>query len=210
MKDDEKQKLVEMLSKKNVPLIEDDIYGDIYFGSSRPRTCKSFDKKGLVLLCSSFSKTLAPGYRIGWCLPGQFKDRFLEIKLMNTVSTSSPVQAALAHFFTFGRYDLHMNKLRKSLHIQSIRYLKVISDNFPSETRIRKPMGGFVFWIELNKKINTTNIFYDAIAEGVSIWPGQIFSASGGFENFIRIAFGAPLNDKIENSLKLISKLSQV
>lgn len=207
MKNEEKEKLVAMLSKKNVPLVEDDIYGEIYFGSSRPRTCKSFDKKGLVLLCSSFSKTLAPGYRVGWCLPGKFKDRFLDIKLMHTVASPAPTQAAIAQFFNSGRYDLHMNNLRKTLHITSILYRKAISDHFPEGTRITNPTGGFVLWVELDKKMDGTDLFYKALENGVSIYPGQVFSASEGFQNYIRISFGVPFNEQVEASIKLIASL---
>lgn len=208
MPDEEKEKLVGILAKTNIPLIEDDIYGEIYFGSSRPRTCKTFDKKGLVLLCSSLSKTLAPGYRIGWCLPGKFKEEFLAIKLMHTVSSASPTQAAIAHFFNSGRYDLHMKKLRRALQIESMKYLNAIADFFPKGTKVTNPKGGFVLWIELSKKTDATALFYDALNEGVSIWPGPIFSASKGFENFIRISFGAPFNKKIEASLRLLGELA--
>lgn len=207
MKEEEKKKLVEVLSKKNVPLIEDDVYGDIYFGNTRPSTCKSFDRKGLVMLCSSFSKTLAPGYRVGWCLPGKFLERFLEIKLMHTVSSSSPTQGAVAHFFNNGRYDLHMNKLRKKLHIESILYRKAISDHFPVGTRMTNPKGGFVIWIELDKKIDGTEVFYNALAKGISIWPGQIFSASGGFKNFIRLSFGTPFSDEVKGGIGVLGGL---
>lgn len=207
MKDGEKEKLTGMLSKSNVPLIEDDIYGEIYFGSSRPRTCKSFDKNGMVMLCSSFSKTLVPGYRVGWCLPGKFIDRFLDIKLMHTVSSPSPTQAAIAQFFNAGRFDLHMNKLRKTLHIESILYRKAVTDYFPEGTRITKPEGGFVLWVELHKKIDAVDIFYAALEKNISIWPGQIFSASEGFQNFLRISFGTPMNEQMENSIKMLGEI---
>ena len=203
----EKEKLVGMLTKRNVPLIEDDVNGDIYFGRSRPRTCKSFDKEGLVLLCSSFSKTLAPGYRVGWCIPGKFKERFLEIKLTHTVTSASPTQAAMAQFFNSDRFDLHMKKLRKTLHIESIKYRKAIIDYFPKGTNVTKPSGGFLLWVELDKKVNGTSIFYDAIKKGISIWPGQIFSASEGFGNFLRISFGVPFDDKIEDGIRILGNL---
>lgn len=208
MPDDIKEKLVGILAKANIPLIEDDIYGEIYFGSSRPRTCKSFDKKGLVLLCSSFSKTLAPGYRVGWCLPGKFKERFLEIKIMHTVSSASPTQAAIAQFFNSGRYDLHIKKLRKTVHLESIRYRHVIAKYFPDGTKVTSPGGGYVLWIELDRKIDATNLFYEALNRGISIWPGSIFSVSKGFRNFIRISYGTPMNQTIEAGLKLLGSLS--
>ncbi len=209
MKDKTKQKLVGILSKANVPLIEDDIYGEIYFGSSRPRTCKSFDESGMVMLCASLSKTLAPGYRIGWCSPGKFRDRFLEVKIMQTVSATNPTQAAMAQFFNTGRYDLHIKKLRKALQLASMQYLEAIAKYFPAGTKVTKPMGGFVLWVELDKSINAIDLFHKALDEDVSIWPGSIFSASPGFENFIRISFGLPFNDMVDNSLRLLGSLAR-
>jgi DNA-binding transcriptional MocR family regulator len=142
MPDERKQRLVSLLTRKKVPLIEDDIYGEIYFGKSRPRTCKSFDKEGWVMLCSSVSKSLAPGYRVGWCIPGRFKERIINIKMMHTISSATPTQAAIAHFFETGRYDLHMRNLRRALHTQCLRYMQAITTHFPADTKISRPQGG--------------------------------------------------------------------
>lgn len=207
MSDEHKERLVDILTKNKIPLIEDDVYGEIYFNNSRPLTCKQLDKKGLVLLCSSFSKTLAPGYRIGWCLPGKFRERFLDIKLAHTVSTASPTQAAIAQFFNSGRYDLHIKNLRKQLQLQCTKYLDAIAKYFPTGTRSTKPKGGFVLWIELPSNINSVEVFHKALNLGISIWPGPIFSASEGFENFIRISYGNPFDERVKNSLKLLGKL---
>src|SRR5690606_18235721 len=103
MPDDRKKYLVDMLAKKEIPLIEDDIYGELYFGKTRPKTCKSFDKKGLVLHCASFSKSLAPGYRIGWCIQGKFKERIVQLKRMHTDSTNNLSQANIAELLSNGR-----------------------------------------------------------------------------------------------------------
>ena len=108
MPDERKKYLVEMLAKKEIPLIEDDIYGELYFGKTRPKTCKTYDKKGLVLHCASFSKSLAPGYRIGWAIPGRFKEKVIRLKRMHTVSTNTLMQAAVAEFLSKGRFELHL------------------------------------------------------------------------------------------------------
>jgi DNA-binding transcriptional MocR family regulator len=98
MPDKNKRALVDMLSRREIPLIEDDIYGDFYFGNGRPKTVKAFDREGLVLLCSSFSKTLAPGYRVGWTAPGRFKFQVEQLKFMNTLATATLPQMAVAQF----------------------------------------------------------------------------------------------------------------
>ncbi len=207
MPDERKQQLVKLLAKKQVPLIEDDIYGEIYFGKSRPRTCKSYDKDGMVMLCSSVSKSLAPGYRVGWCIPGKFKEQILSLKLMHTISSATPTQAAIAHFFETGRYDLHMRNLRKALYTQCLHYMQGIAQYFPPDTKISQPQGGYALWIELDKSINAFELYQAAMAQNISIAPGQIFSTDARFTNFIRISFGRPYDGVLENSFKVLGKL---
>lgn len=208
MSSERKKQLVKLLGEKDIPLIEDDIYGEMYFGKNRPSTCKSFDTKGIVLMCASISKTLAPGYRVGWCIPGRYMDRVLHQKLMSTVSSASPTQAAIAHFFETGRYDLHMRNLRKALHTQCLRYIQAIATFFPADTKISRPAGGFVLWIELNHKIDALELFHEALSNGISIAPGHIFSADGKFRHHIRISFGEPYTPAIEKSLRTLGKLT--
>ena len=207
MSNDRKKQLVELLAKKEVPLIEDDIYGEMYFGKTRPRTCKSYDKQGLVMLCSSVSKSLAPGYRVGWCIPGRFKTQIINLKLMYTLSTSSPTHAAIGHFFETGRYDLHMRNLRKALYTQCLRYTQAIAEYFPADVKVSRPQGGYVLWIELNKKIDAFELYEQALTYNISISPGQIFSTDSRFTNFIRISFGYPYDQEIEQSLKTLGSL---
>jgi DNA-binding transcriptional MocR family regulator len=204
---DKKKVLVELLAIHQVPLIEDDIYGEMYFGKTRPRTCKSYDKEGLVMLCSSVSKSLAPGYRVGWCIPGKFKAQILNLKLIHTLSSASPTQAAIGHFFETGRYDLHMRNLRKALYTQCLRYTQAIAEYFPPDIKVSRPQGGYVLWIELNKKIDAFELYEQALTYGISISPGQIFSTDSRFTNFIRISFGIPYNDEIEQSIKTLARL---
>jgi len=207
MPDERKKRLVTLLTDRKVPLIEDDIYGEIYFGKSRPHTCKSFDTEGWILLCSSVSKSIAPGYRVGWCIPGRFKDQVINIKMMHTISSATPTQAAIAHFFETGRYDLHMRNLRRALYTQCQRYIQAIATHFPPDTKISRPQGGYALWVELNKSINAFELYQAAIAQNISIAPGQIFSIDARFSNFIRISFGIPFDDVVEKSFKTLGGL---
>jgi len=208
MPDDRKKKLVDILAKKEIPLIEDDIYGELYFGKTRPKTCKSFDKKGLVLLCASFSKSLAPGYRIGWAIPGRFKENVIRLKRMHTVSTNTLTQAAVANFLSNGRYELHLRHLRKALYTQSLRYAQAVSEYFPDDTRITRPQGGFTLWIELNEKVNTYKLHKRALQKhNIGISPGQIFSSQGLFANCFRLSYGEPWSDKVEEGIKTLGKM---
>lgn len=207
MPDDRKKQLVEMLAAKEIPLIEDDIYGELYFGKTRPKTCKSFDKKGLVLHCASFSKSLAPGYRIGYVLPGRFKEKVIQLKRMHTIATNTLAQVAIAHFLEKGRYELHLRRLRKDLHVQSLRYIQAITEYFPEDTRLARPQGGFSLWLELNPKINTYQLHKKALKHHIGFAPGQIFSSQARFENCIRLTYGEPWSDKIDGGLKTLGKL---
>lgn len=206
--DEKKKQLVNMLAKKEIPLIEDDIYGEMFFGKTRPRTCKSFDKKGLVLHCGSFSKSLAPGYRIGWAVPGRFKDKVISLKRMNNISTNTLAQVSIAHFLQNGRYELHLRHLRKALHTQSLQYLQAITEYFPEDTKISRPQGGFVLWVEMNKKMDGYKLHKRALKHNIGIAPGQIFSIKGSqFSNYFRLSYGTPWSSKVEHGLKTIGEL---
>ena len=207
MPDDRKKLLVEMLAEKQIPLIEDDIYGELYFGKTRPKTCKTYDKKGLVLHCASFSKSLAPGFRIGWAIPGKFKERVISLKRMHTVSTNTLTQAAVADFLSNGRFELHLRHLRKALHTQSLRYLQAVSEYFPEDTCVTRPQGGFTLWIEMNKKINAYKLHKRALKHKIGIAPGQIFSSQGRFENCFRISYGEPWSEEIGQGLQTLGRL---
>jgi len=207
MPDENKKKLVDIITKHNIPLIEDDIYGEMYFGKSRPKTCKYFDKKGLVMHCSSLSKSLAPGYRIGWTIPGKFFEEVRQMKRGLNISSPSLTQAAVAHFLKIGRYEYHLKNLRKALHTQCLRYMQAIIEYFPPDTKISRPHGGFVLWLQLNKKINSFKLRTEAMRHKISIVPGRIFSANCNYTHFIRISFGKPWSEDVDYGLMVLGKL---
>jgi DNA-binding transcriptional MocR family regulator len=207
MPDDKKKQLVELITRHQIPLIEDDIYGELYFGRHRPKTCKSFDKEGWVLYCSSLSKSLAPGYRIGWTIPGRFTEELVRTKLMHTVTGTSITQQAIAHFLSIGRYEYHLKKLRKALHTQCLRYLQGIMTWFPADTRVSRPQGGFVLWVELDRKINTYRLYQEALKHNISVAPGRLFSAQSQFSNCLRISYAHPWDNEVEEGLKTLGRL---
>jgi DNA-binding transcriptional MocR family regulator len=207
MPDENKKQLVELITKHNIPLIEDDIYGEMHFGKNRPKTCKYFDKKGMVIHCSSLSKSLAPGYRIGWTIPGKFLDQVKQLKRMSNISCPTLTQVAIAHFLKNGRYEYHLKNLRKALHTQSLRYVQAIIRYFPGDTKISRPHGGFVLWLELNKKVNGFKLRTEAMKHKISVVPGRIFSASCNYSNFIRISFGKPWSDDVDYGLMMLGRI---
>ena len=207
MPDEKKKELVELITKQNIPLIEDDIYGELYFGKNRPHTCKFYDTKGMVMHCSSLSKSLSPGYRIGWTIPGKFFDKVKQIKRIHNISSPTLTQAAIAHFLQNGRYEYHLKFLRKALHTQCLRYMQAIIDYFPEDSKVSRPHGGFVLWVQLNKKVNAFKLRTEAMKHNISIVPGKIFSASCDHSNCIRISFGKPWDDDADYGLMMLGKL---
>ncbi len=205
--DENKKKLVDIITKYNVPLIEDDIYGELYFGKNRPKTCKSYDTKGLVMHCSSLSKSLAPGYRIGWTIPGKYIEQVKHLKRIQNISSPTLTQAAMAHFLKNGRYEYHLKNLRKALHTQSLRYVQAIIQYFPADTKVSRPHGGFCLWVQLDKKADAFKLRTEAIKHNISIVPGKIFSASCNYSNCIRISFGKPWNEDIDYGLMILGRL---
>lgn len=207
MPDTHKQALVALLAGQEIPLVEDDIYGEMYFGKTRPRTCKSYDREGLVLYCSSLSKTLAPGYRIGWCQPGRYLKQVLQNKLTHCVTSTTPTQAAIALFCETGRLDLHFRHLRKALYTQYLRYWQAVAAFFPPETRVSQPQGGYVLWLELPENVDAFHLYHRARQHQINIAPGQIFSTDGRFSHHIRLGFGTPYGPEIEGSLRTLGRL---
>lgn len=207
MPEENKKAVVHMLAEKEIPLIEDDLYGDVYFGTSRPKPCKAFDTEGLVLWCGSVSKTLAPGYRVGWVAPGKFKQRMIRLKLTHSVSSTTITQQAIADFLENGRYENHLRRMRRTLHCNSLQFIRAIGEYFPECTRVSRPQGGFVLWLELDKKINTADLYTKALQHSISIAPGRMFTLQDQFNHCMRLSYGLQWGGETENALKKLGAL---
>lgn len=202
-----KREIVRMMSEAGIPIIEDDIYGDIQHQGPRPRALKAFDQDGTVLLCSSVSKTLAPGYRVGYIAPGKWKDRICTIKDNTTLSNALLPTLAVAEFLRHGGYDRHLRTLREAYRQQTEKMRTAIVQSFPAEIGLSRPMGNFLLWCELPKKVDSLELFKLARAAGISVAPGPLFSPNGGYHNFIRINCGQPWTSKIERSVAVLGHL---
>jgi DNA-binding transcriptional MocR family regulator len=207
MPDEQKEALVKLLSRHGVPLIEDDLYGDVYFGKKRPRSCKSFDEEGNVLWCGSVSKTLAPGYRVGWCAPGKYIDKVKRLKLYHSITSATTQQAAIANFLATGRYEHHLRKLRQTLHANSLNYIRTIGEHFPEGTKMTNPQGGFILWLELAKNIDTYQLYQEAMLHKISIAPGSMFTLQDRYRNCMRLSYGMHWKPEMERALKKLGGL---
>jgi len=204
-----KAEIVRLCAERGVPLVEDDVYGDLSFGKPRPRTFKSYDQTGTVILCSSFSKTIAPGYRVGWMVPGRFYEKALEIKATTNVCTASPTQMALAEFLRRGLYDKHLARLRQAIHTQRDVMLHHVGEHFPEGTRATRPEGGSVLWLELPGGVNGVDFFYEARARGIGLAPGSIFSTQDKYESFIRLSLGGTWDQTMERGIRELGRLAK-
>jgi len=207
MSDEKKQKVVSLLEKFDIPLIEDDIYGEIYFTSHRPRSCKSFDKSGNVILCSSLSKTLAPGYRFGWITPGKYYEKIYKIKHERSIYCNTLNQMIIADFLKNGRFDFHLRNYRNRIYERYQNTLQLITKYFPKNIKTTQPKGSTALWIELNYNIDATKLSMLLLKENIGLLPGKSFSTTNYFNNFIRINFSSPYSEELEYKFAYIGKI---
>lgn len=207
LSNEKKQALVALITKYQLPLIEDDVYGELYFGDKRPVPAKAFDTDGLVMHCSSFSKCLAPGYRVGWVAPGRFIKTVARLKLTTTISASVPAQVGIAKYLQKGGYDKHLRNLRHALLVNQIKFVEAIERYFPAGTCLTLPQGGYFLWVKLPDNVNALELHKLALNNGISIAPGPIFSAQRHFTSYIRLNYGHIWDARIEAALATLGTL---
>lgn len=207
MSEESKIKLVNMLGEKGIPMIEDDTLGELNFAKSRPLPAKAYDSYNNVLLCSSFSKSLVPGFRIGWVAGARFHAEIEKLKFSANISTNGLLQDTIGRFLESGNYHAHIKKLREFAQIQIIKYRNTIQEYFPDTVKISCPKGGYSLWIELPQNLNALVLQREALKYGIGFCPGQIFSASDRYKNCMRINCCPLWSNKIADALKMLGKL---
>lgn len=207
MPEAKKRDLVELLARHDVPLIEDDVYAELYEGTAAPLPAKAFDRRGLVLHCGSFSKCLAPGYRVGWAAPGRLAREVERLKLMTSLSGSIPVQAALAEYLQEGGYERHLRGLRQSLQAQRDSLFEAVNRHFPDGTRVVRPAGGYFVWVELPAGVDAMALHRAALAQRISVAPGPMFSARAEFQHHIRLTCCQLWDDSLERAMRVLARL---
>jgi DNA-binding transcriptional MocR family regulator len=204
-----KKKLAQLLARHAVPLIEDDVYGELYFGARRPLPAKAFDTEGWVMHCSSVSKSLAPGYRLGWAAAGRFARRVERLKLSSTLSVAIPSQLAILHYLQEGGYDKHLRALRATLASRQQEAVRGIARHFPPGVRVTHPEGGYFVWVELPPSVDALKLHRLALSQNISIAPGPLFSADQRFRHHMRLNYGHPAAAQFGPALKTLGRLVQ-
>ncbi|WP_437616448.1 PLP-dependent aminotransferase family protein [Erwinia sp. V71] len=204
---EKKRQLVDLLAQHQVALIEDDVYSELYFGGDKPLPTKAFDRNGDVLHCSSFSKNLVAGFRVGWVAAGRHAQRIQRLQLMSTLSTSAPMQLALANYLGTRSYDSHLRRLRQVLEQRKNMARQSLKRHLPEGTRINDSRGGYFLWIELPKQVNATELYCRALQQHISIAPGSMFSSGEQYANYFRFNAAWPWDEAQEAAVVTLGGL---
>lgn len=207
MPDTHKRRLYALAEEYDIPLIEDDIFADCSFKGEPHFPVKALDVSGRVLYCSSFSKTLVPGMRLGWIMPGRWKERVLQSKLNCGLGGALFIQESVAEFLREGHYDYHLKSFRKKIAEQTYTLRELLKRTLPEGCRISWPGGGFFLWIELEEHVDTRILYSRALEKKIGIVPGTVFSASGGFKNCFRVSCGTPVDSAIREAVVVLGDL---
>jgi DNA-binding transcriptional MocR family regulator len=206
----DKQRLLAVSRKHGFAIIEDDVYGDLYFGVSRPRPIAAIAARtDNIFYCSSFSKTLAAGLRIGFVVCAASIGELTRAKLANTISSPVLNQLIVAQFLRSGSYQRHLRKLRTSLRSQVAATTAAIANYFPGVVQVTAPTGGFFLWMRLPDHIDSRELYDKAMREGISILPGDVCAIDDRFRHNIRLSCGSPWSPVLEKALKRLGALMQ-
>ncbi|MHC0043379.1 aminotransferase-like domain-containing protein [Vibrio campbellii] len=207
LSDVEKHRVVDLANQHDVYLIEDDVYAELYFGEKKPMSLKSFDTQERVLHCGSLSKSLCPGYRLGWVINKRFNEPIQKLQLMSTLSGSAPIQQGVAHYFQNDSYDNHLRKLRKTLQQRQQRFIALLEQHLPAQVDFYVPQGGYFLWLTLPKGTSSKALYHALLAEQVTIAHGKLFSLDAQFENCLRLNTSLAMDEHVEQAIRKLSDL---
>lgn len=202
MSEDKKAEMVRILEGHDVALVENDVYTELQFDLRHIRAAKAFDRRGIVLHCGSFTKCLAPGFKVGWVVTRRYKEEIASLKFVTTLGTNTPTQAAIAHYLQYESYDRHLRKLRSEIQERMSNMMRAVETHFPKGTRFTEPAGGYVLWVQLPENVDSLVLFDLAAMSDIGIAPGPIFSASGGYRNFMRINCSHPWSQSLDSTIQ--------
>ena len=207
MPDENKRRLAALLAQHDVPLIEDDVYGDLCFSAERPWPVKAYDTTGNILLCSSFSKAVSPAARVGYVVAGRHAQEVALLKTVSSGATGHFFQAVLADFMSGSSYDNQVRKMRRVLSQRIAQMSDAVAASFPAECSLSEPQGGFVLWIQMPQEVDALALHGSAIAHRIALMPGPLFSSSGKLRNYIRLNCGNPWTPEIEGAIRKLGAM---
>jgi DNA-binding transcriptional MocR family regulator len=209
MPDASKRKLVQLLARHDIPLIEDAVYAGVHYGATEPYAAKAYDHKGQVMLCGSFSKTLAPGLRIGWIVPGRHYETVKKLKFVSSIGVPELLQATAAEFLASGGYHRYLRRLRRHAAEQVMRYSEAVMRHFPRGTRMSRPSGGYVLWVEMPEGVDSIELQQQALRHGIGLSPGAIYSATLRYRHCLRINCGVKWSRESEGAIETLGEIAR-
>lgn len=204
---EKKRILIQLAQRYDIPIIEDDIYGDLQFEGRRSKALKSIDPDGRVLWCSSVSKTMDPHLRVGWIAPGRYYDEVLQQKFVSEISSPSLPQLVTAEIMKKGLYDRHLRHARASYQQRYLRLLELAREHFPKAMGVSSAKGGLVAWFEMPRSVDATELYYICREEDIHIAPGELFSVSGLYQNCFRLSFSNEWTPEREQAIAFIGRI---
>lgn len=208
MPDCRQKQLLDLAARFDIQIVEDDIYGELMFEQGLYKALKSNDRDGRVIYCSSFSKTLSPGVRIGWIVAGRYQAEVERLQTFSTHSACSVTQMGVAAYLENGGYDRHLRFIRQEYRKNLSAFQLAVQRYFPEGTQMTRPKGNFILWVSLPARVNTKELHARALARGISIAPGLIFSNTEQFNHCIRLNCGLPWNRETERALSTLGALA--
>ena len=209
MPDEHKKRLVDLANEHDLPIVENGVYNELHFGAQPPSTIKAFDTRGLVLFCGSFSKSLMTGVRIGWTLPGRYRDEVEKLKFLNTLATPGIAQLAIAKYLTRGGWDQHLRRVRRTLSQRRQIMSSAVHRFFPEGTCLSHPEGGYLLWVQLpDGGPDTMRLYQQALDAGINVAPGRIFSNANLYPRCLRLNFSYPWTEKVEEAVRTLGRMA--
>ncbi|WP_322852055.1 aminotransferase-like domain-containing protein, partial [Vibrio harveyi] len=207
LSDEQKQRVVELANLHDVYLIEDDVYAELYFSDKKPTSLKTYDDQERVLHCGSLSKSLCPGYRLGWVITKRFNERVQKLQLMSTLSGSAPIQQGVAHYLQNDSYDNHLRKLRKGLEQRQAMFVQTMKECLPKSIEYYLPPGGYFLWLKLPQGISSKAVHHTLLSQQVTVAHGALFSVDEQYQDYLRLNTSLPIDDNLCQALRKLGEL---
>jgi DNA-binding transcriptional MocR family regulator len=205
--DANKQGILDVCMRHGISIIEDDIYGELYFGLERPRTLHSFDPSGNVLLCSSLSKSLSRDLRIGWIAPGKHLEKIKRLKVATSLASSITLQEGIADYMQRGWFERYLRQKRLRLAQQCSQLQSLVAKHIPNAVSWTQPQGGLSLWLELDRQIDTIALYRQMQAQGITLTPGALFTAQQNYNHFLRLSFAHEWTEARVTAIRALGQL---
>ena len=205
---DRRHKFMEIINRYEIPVIEDNPYGELRFEGEYMPALKSLDTKGLVIYLGTFSKILAPGYRLGWvCADGEILQKYNFLAQAASLQSSTEAQLVVSKFIDMYDLDEHVAAIKECYRKRRDVMIETMEKEFPPEAKFTHPNGGLFTWVELPEYINTNEMAKQCLARNVAYVPGDGFFPDAGHNNCIRLNYSCMPEEKIVQGMTILGEV---